>query len=58
MARGYFVGDDTGREWPLVSARIFIKVPSKPKRIEYDDGRKWVYREDLGHVAEETTAVQ
>ena len=58
MARGYFVGDDSGREGPLVSARNSIKTPSKPKRIEYDDGRKWVYREDLGHVVEETTAVQ
>ena len=58
VVRGYFVGDDNHRDWPLVSARRSIKVPSKPKRIEYDDGRKWVYCEDMGHVVEETTAAQ
>ena len=58
MARGYFVGDDSGRDWPLVSARYFNKVAPKPKRIEYDDGRKWVYCEDWECGVEATTAAQ
>ena len=58
VARGYFAGDDSRRYWPLDSARNFIKAPPKPKRIEYDDGRKWVYREDWECVVEETTAAQ
>ena len=58
MAKGYFVGDDSGRDWPLVSARYFNKAPPKPKRIEYDDGRKWVYRDDWECGVEATTAAQ
>ena len=46
VARGCFVGDDSHRDWPMCLARNFNKVAPKPKRIEYNDGRKWVYRED------------
>ena len=50
LIEGTFHGDDNDRNWPLLSARLFITDEVNPQFITYADGVSFTYSKELDAV--------
>ena len=52
LIEGTFHGDDSDRNWPLMSARLFATNAVNPQFLTYSDGMSFTYSKELDAVIE------